>query len=819
MFVPLSWLDRYIDGGVRERDYAERFILSGSNIEQVHVTGGDEIRGVVLGKLLDVRPHPDSDHLVICAADVGAASEAGRPLQIVTGASNVKTGQYVPVVMHGGVCAGGLKIKKGKLRGEMSEGMLCSAQELGFDDKVVPLMHKDGIWILPEEFRRDELIGADVLEVLGLRGAETIEFEITPNRPDCLSVLGIAREFAAVYDRKLLYPETLERNGADAGYPAEPAAEDFIRVEIAKPELCGRYIARVATDIVIKESPWPMQRSLMLAGMRPINNIVDITNFVMLELGHPIHAFDIRQIEGGVIRVDTAADGERFVTLDGQERTLFSDTLMIKDGVKAVAAAGIMGGLNSEIREDTATILIEAASFDADCVRRTSKKLGIRSEASARYEKGVPAELSRLASDRVCALIRETGAGRVLAGAADAYPVRTTPPAIPVRTARVNAVLGTDIAEEEMKGFLRRLEMVVSGAAEAGVFEVTPPYVRLDVKEEIDVVEEVARIYGYDVLDTTIHADTILASASKSWTSRDLARAALTGYGLSEIQTYSFVAPAGAALIGAGEDPAKTDFVRLINPLGEENSVMRTTLLPGMLAVLAHNFNHSSANAEIFEIGNTFHSLGENALPREELSLCLGIYGERGDFFFVKAVIEKLFAKLGIKEPLWEAEENDPSYHPGRCARVFAPADEPILIGTVGEIHPDTAARFDIDSRIFAAELSFDKIAELADTRRAYTPLRRYPAVLRDLALLAAEETTVFQIESVVRAKGGGILESVRLFDVYRGKQVPEGKKSLAFNLTFRGRDRTLTDEEVAKAIQKILKGLEEEAGAILRDS
>jgi len=832
-------MEEYVYGGAGREDAAERMILSGSNIDSVKTIGDGSVEGVVLGRLTEVRPHPDSDHLLICMVDVcenkgvdSCGSQRGDPpeptplfsplcslLQIVTGAQNVNAGDYVPVAVHGAVLPGGQKIKRGKLRGETSDGMLCSAQELGFDDKSVPLACKDGIWILPEEVRQDDLIGKDIFEVLGLVDAQVFDFEITPNRPDCLAVHGLAGEYAAVYDLPLQPVETLD---AGADYPPGKSAGDYIKVRIAKPEHCYRYIARVAVDVTVKESPWWMQKKLMLAGIRPINNIVDITNYVMLETGHPIHAFDIREISGGEINVDTAADGEKFTTLDETERTLTGDMLLIKDGSRGVAIAGVMGGLNSGIRGDTSTILIEAASFSPDSVRKTSKKLGLRTESSARFEKGVPAELSRIANDRVCKLIQETGAGTVLAGAADCYPVKQEQIEITVRTARVNAVLGTSITAEEMAAILKRLGIGAEISAD-GIISVTPPYTRLDLIEEIDIAEEVARIYGYNELGSTQHSDCTEAGVSKSWALRSALREVLTGLGLSEIQTYSFVSPDSVALIGAEGDKDKTAFVKLINPLGEENSVMRTTLLPALIESLARNYNHSAKDCRLFEIGTVFKNyINEEGLPSEKLSLSAGVYGEGADFFFLKGCVEKIFEKFGLGEPVFEPVTDVPTFHPGRCACICMPQanedDACTCCGVIGELHPDVAARYDTGARACCFELDFSKLSEAADMERGYSQLARYPAVLRDIALLVDDETPAGLLHEIIRRRGGRILEKAELFDVYRGKQVPDGKKSVAFGLTFRAEDKTLTDEDAVKAVTKILKGLEEETGAVLRE-
>jgi phenylalanyl-tRNA synthetase beta chain len=701
--------------------------------------------------------------------------------------------------------------------------MICSAQELGFEEKAVPSGIRDGIWILPDGLE----VGSDAVKAVGL-DETVIDFEITPNRPDCLSIIGMAREAAAVFGKELRYPDSRPSAGAQA----DGQASDYIDVVIEKPELCPRYVARVCKDIQIGQSPFWMQKRLMFAGVRPISNIVDITNYVMLEYGHPIHAFDIRSIEGGAIVVDTADDGERFTTLDGKERELSADMLLINDKAKPVAIAGVMGGLNSEIVDDTQTIIVEAANFSADSVRLTSKRLGLRSEASMRFEKGVSPELSGSAADRVCALVEKTGAGRVAPGAVDNYPGRRDAISVNVRAGRVNAVLGTNISTDDMADILRRLDMEAEIDADGDRIAVTPPHVRVDLKEEIDFVEEIARLYGYDELGSTLHRDDAEATASESWRLRALVRTALAGLGYSEIQTYSFVSPKGADRVMLSGASAARDFVRLINPLGEENSVMRTVLLPNLLDMLAGNFSRGNARARLFEIGNTFRKTGTD-MPEERLSLSIGFYGG-GDFFDLKGAVEILFAKLGIKGTAYISDPDTGSWHPGRCARVELPGNDSSpsrsasngggsssdpIIGYIGEVHPDVVKKYDIDVPVFAAELDFEALALAADMARAYTPLRRYPAVTLDIALLADEDLAVRDIEEIARANGGGLLESVKLFDIYRGKQIAEGKKSLAFNLVYRADDRTLTDGEVGKIHARILEEIASKTGATLREA
>jgi phenylalanyl-tRNA synthetase beta chain len=794
----LEWLKEYVDFEAGDDEFRERMIMSGSNVEGVR-RYCEGARGVVVGKALSVEKHADSDHLVVVNVDVGG----GSPLRIVTGAPNVGVSDLVPVALVGAVLPNGLKIKKSKLRGVVSEGMLCSASELGFDDRVIPASHKDGIWILEGEYE----VGADFVEAAGLR-ATVFDFEITPNRPDCLSVIGMAREVAATFGRELNYPDTKAAGGHGG------RAGDFVSVEVRRPELCSRYIARVVTDVRIAQSPWWLKKRLMMAGMRPINNIVDITNYVMLEYGHPLHAFDVRTVEGGRVIVDTAAEGERFTTLDGVERVMPAGTLMIKDAVKSIGVAGVMGGLNSEVESGTKNILIECAAFAGDGVRRTARKLGLRTEASNRYEKGVSPELSGEAADRVCALVELLGAGRVADGAVDVYPGAEARARVVLRTERVNKILGTNLSGDEVASYLRRLEMDVDRSG-GGALEVTPPSVRLDVKEEVDLVEEVARIHGYDKLATTLHKGGVMAGRPRSAELRDLARDVLVAAGCDEIQTYSFVSPRGADDIGVPASARERRFVRLLNPLGDENGVMRTTLLPAMLETLGRNYARNNESVVVFEIGNTFFDDGEGRLPEERSALSIGAYGGGADFFHIKGILEELFKRFGVKVT-YEAERGVAAWHPGRCARVFAGGAP---IGIFGESHPDVAARHGLGTRCYAAEIDMEGLIERADVTRYYAPLPRYPAVERDIALIVKADVTVKRVEDVIRGSCGDLLESLKLFDVYKGPQVAEGMKSVAFNLVYRSPERTLTDEEVGAEHEKMLSALEKEIGAVLRDS
>ena len=799
MLVSINWLRDYADVDVSVEEFCDRMILSGSNIETVEPYG-TKFSKIVVGKILRIEKHPDADRLVICSVDVGEA----EPIQIVTGAKNVFEGATVPVILPGGHLPDGTVIKKGKLRGAASEGMLCSAAEMGYEDKVINTLIRDGIWILDDSF----VPGTDICDALGLRD-HVVDFEITPNRPDCLSMIGMAREAAAVFGKELKYPDISIRE-------THGKVEDYIDVEIKRPDLCPRYTAHVITDIKVEQSPWWLQRCLMHAGMRPINNIVDITNFVMMEYGQPIHAFDATSVAGKKIVVDVSSEGDRFTTLDGTERVLPEGVLMINDAEKQIGIAGIMGGLNSEITEDTKTVILEVANFNGDSVRSSSKKVGLRTEASSRYEKGIDANLCEAAAERVCHLIEQLGCGRIVAGAADVYPEVQKAVPVDVRVSRVNHVLGTDISGEEMVRIFESLEMRCEKNGD--VIRVTPPTVRQDLEAEEDYVEEVARMFGYDRLPTSIPKGSEVAGLTSQEEARSKARDILTALGLDEILTYSFVNPKSVDKAGVSEtDLSRRNFVKLINPLGDDSSVMRTMLMPNMLDVLAKNYAKGNKDAGLFEIGRIFNNVPINCdgQPAEAEGLCIGMYGEGTDFFALKGIVNEMLSLMGMDEPVYEAESNLPMYHPGRCANILYNGE---LLGTIGEIHPDVAERYGVGARICACELLFSIIMLHAKSEIIYKPLPKYPAVTRDISLTVDEGVTVGAIEDVIEANGGSILEDVCLFDVYRGKQVGDGKKSVAFALSYRDAEKTLTDEEVNRVHSGILKELEAQLGAVQRD-
>ncbi|MDF2548448.1 MAG: phenylalanine--tRNA ligase subunit beta [Anaerosolibacter sp.] len=798
MFVPLKWLKDYVDiDHMDVRKLSEDLEMSGSKVEAVEVLG-EEIDKVVVGKILEIQRHPNADKLLVTKVDVGS-----EIIQIVTGADNIQEGHYVPIVLVGGTLPGGVKIKKGKLRGEESSGMMCSAKELGLVDKVIPAYQKDGIYILDQAYTP----GDDIKGILGIKG-HVIEFEITPNRPDCLSMLGMARETAATFNLDMNYPE-IKINHEHGNI------EEVASVEVLNTDFCRRYAARAATDIVIKPSPEWMQRRLMEAGVRPISNIVDITNYVMLEMGQPLHAFDLNMLTDKKIIVKQAEEGSVFTTLDGTERKLDSSMLMICDGEKPVAIAGVMGGENSEVTDETRAILLESANFYNDNVRATSKKLGLRTEASARFEKGVDPNIALNAVNRACQLIEELGAGKIVGGIIDIYPNKLEKRSLKARPQRINDLLGTKLSPEEISNILQKLEIEVS-QDEEGLLLAIPTF-RQDITEEIDIVEEVARIYGYNRIDVTIPKGNSQGAKTNGQIIEDYAKKYLNAAGVTEISTYSFVSPKGFDMIGLPEESFMRRSVKLINPLGEENSIMRTTLMPNMLEVLSRNNNRNVESVKAFEIGRVFlpHSIPVDQLPIEKPVLTLGMYGQNIDFFTMKGTIESVFHNLGIQNIAFTPEKNHPTFHPGRCANLVW---ENHILGVIGEIHPDVAENYDLEVRTYLGEIDFNIVLQITRLDRIYKALPKYPAITRDIALVVKDEVYVKQIEDIIKENGGKLLEQVQLFDVYKGKQIKEGYKSVAYALTYRGEDRTLTDEEVVKVHDKILNQLKEKLDAQLRD-
>lgn len=798
MLVPVKWLSEYVDiNDIDVKVLEDRLIMSGSNTETVDETLPN-VQNIVVGKILKIEQHPDADKLKVLEVDLGE-----EVVQIVTGATNVVENAYLPVCKVNSVLADKTKIKKGKLRGVESFGMLCSFQELGFENSVIPKPFIDGVWLLPGAYP----LGTPIGDIEDLKDF-VIEFEITPNRPDCLSILGMARETAATFDLEMKYPE--ESVQSETG-----DAKDMISIEIEADDVCPRYAGRVVTDVKIEPSPLWMQLKLMKAGMKPISNIVDITNYVLLEYGQPIHAFDLETIKDSKIIVRKAKAGEKIVTLDDQERELTEDMLLITDPSGPIAIAGVMGGAATEVTDNTKSLLIEVANFDKKSIRKTSRDLQLRSEASSRFEKGVSQDLVIAAANRVCHLIEKLGAGKIVGGIVDVEPRKRTIEAVTVRSSRVNGLLGLKLSVEAIKALLERLEVEVTVEGENLIC--LPPHQRLDLLKEIDFVEEVARLYGYDVIPSTVFRGNEWGALTNGQMIQKITRETLVAAGLNEITTYSFVSPKSLDLINVSEHSILRNAVKLNNPLGEEYSIMRTTLLPNLLEVLARNYKRSVKSASAFEVGNLFFPKQQPIveLPIEKKSMVLGMYGEGKDFFTLKGVVESLFETLGVKGYKYEAEQNHGTYHPGRCANIVF-GDNHIL-GTIGEVHPAVLDNYDIEVPVITAEIDFNMMMQITSMDKKYQGVPRYPASTRDLAVVVKSEVSNQNVIDIIRDKGGKLLESVELFDVYDGEQIKDGYKSMAYALVFRAKDRTLVDEDVNKSMDKILKNLESQLDAELR--
>ena len=798
MDLSRNWLLQYVDtADIDNKTFCDRMTDSGSKVEGCTVLGAD-IENVVVGRVEEIVRHPDSDHMWICQVRVGP----DRVEQIVTGAQNVKAGDLVPAALSPSRLPGGKTIKAGKLRGVDSNGMLCSMSELGLDEHDCPGKIADGILILDGT---DEDVGKSVNEVLDLDDS-VVEFEITSNRPDCLSVIGLAREAAVTFGRPFSVSEPLVRRENK-----KDDISNYLSVSIDCPDLCRRYAARVVTDVKIQPSPQWLRRRLRASGVRPINNIVDITNYVMLEYGQPMHAFDYRMLEGSRIEVRRAKDGENFRTLDGQDHVLDSSMMVIADAAKACALAGVMGGENSEIRPDTVTVVFESANFLGTSVRRTAQKNGTRTESSSRFEKGLDPENCLPALERACELVEELGAGTVAGGIIDVYPGREPAYTMPFEPDRYNAFLGTDIPESFMISTLEKLGCRVKDGI------ITVPSFRADLRCMNDIAEEVVRIHGYNSIPSTnIRAEATQGGRTPRQRYLYDLENTLTGIGLSSIQTFTFVSPKIYDRIRLPEsDPLRRSVVTS-NPLGEDTSVMRTVALPSMLDVLSRNDHFSNPKADLFEIATVYlpHESNEE-LPDEKLRLTLGLYGPKTDFYTLKGIVETVMRVSGLKDVTYRAYTESPAFHPGRCAEVVC-ADGTSL-GLFGQIHPLTADNFDLDIPVFAADLDLSALCEKADPSCHYTPLPKYPAVSRDFAFLCDEDLEVGTLEAVVSRAGGALTESVTLFDIYRGPQVGEGKKSVALHVVLRAKDHTLTFEEAEKAAAKIRKDVSYKLGLTLR--
>ena len=754
---------------------------------------------MVVGKVLSMERHPNSDHMWICQIDVGK----DEPVQIVTGAQNVKVGDLVPAALHKSLLPGGKKIEKGKLRGEASNGMLCSYLELGLDQRDFPGAYEDGIWILSDDPELTGLtVGEDIRTAVGLDG-HVVEFEITPNRPDCLSVIGLAREASATFDAPLRLHTPEVKGGGDG------CLVELLDVETPDPELCPRYTARMVRNVKIAPSPKWMRERLREMGVRPINNIVDITNYVMLEYGQPMHAFDYRYVKGGKIIVRRAQEGEELTTLDGNVRKLTPNMLVIADETRAVGLAGIMGGENSEIVDDTVDVVFESANFDGTCIRKTALALGMRTEASAKFEKGLDPLNTLPAVNRACELVELLGAGEVLDGVIDILNHVPQPTVLKLEPDKINALLGTGVPEEEMRRILKKLDFGVDGE------HVTVPSWRGDVQRMADLAEEVARFYGYNNIPCTLQrGETTQGGYSPVQMAERRLGALCRACGYSEIITYSFISPACYDKIGWAEDEPLRNSLKILNPLGEDTSIMRTTTLPSMLDILAKNYSYRNKNARFYEIGRIYLPGGPDGLANEPQMLTLGAYGEGYGFFTMKGAVEALLRELRIEDVSFLACQDDPSYHPGRCAGVYAGEK---LLGVMGQVHPTVAANYGVDCELYCAELSFDALLDAQGPGAEYHPLPRFPAVNRDIAVVCKDEVTVGALEGCIRKAGGRLLREIALFDIYKGKGIPEDSKSVAFSLTLRADDRSITAGEADEEIKTVLAALEKELGAVLR--
>ena len=791
MDLSIRWLKDYVDiGDISMRDFSEAMSMSGSKVEG-WTTEFEDVKNVVVGKILSVEPHPDSDHLVICQLDVGQQ----EPVQIVTGASNVHVGDMVPAALHKSQLPNGVKITKGKLRGVMSNGMMCSIAELNLTKGDFPYAAEDGIFLLQEDCQ----VGQDIASAIGCNDT-CVEFEITPNRPDCLSVLGLAREAAVTFGKELkMHTPQVKGCGGDI--------HDYLSVEVRNPQLCPRYTAKVVKNVKIGPSPRWMRERLRASGVRPIDNIVDITNYVMLEYGQPMHAFDIEYVKDHKIIVRNAVSGETIQTLDGVDRTLSEDMLVIADSEKASAVAGVMGGEHSGINENTHTVVFESACFKGSSVRITAKKLGMRTESSGRFEKGLDAQNCLPAVMRACELVELLGAGEVVDGVIDVDNTNYQPTRIHLDADWTNRFLGTDIPKEQMVKILTDLQFQMEGD------EIIVPSFRSDVEHKADIAEEIARFYGYNNIPTTIAKGSPEGGYNEYQKFERVVNQNMLAQGMYEIMTYSFVSPKQYDKIRLPKDDPKRQSVVIRNPLGEDTSIMRTNAIPSMMDILSKNYNNRNGAVSLYEIGNEYIPVEGELLPDEVPNLVLGMYGDDKDFFTLKGVVENLLDTLAIREYDVDAKSDDPTFHPGRCAALSKDGEE---FGIIGEVHPLVCANYGINTRVYVGKLKLRKLFAMMDTQRSYVPMPKFPASTRDLALLCDDALPVMTMEKAIKAAAGKILEKIELFDVYKGSQIAQGKKSVAFNISMRASDRTLTDEEVNGAMSKILKALEE-LGAQIR--
>ncbi len=795
MDLSMRWLADYVDCEMPIKEFVSGITLSGSKVECYDVEG-DYLSNVVVGQVKEIVRHPDSDHMFICQVDVGE----GEPVQIVTGAQNVSKNDFVPVakhkstVLHEGKV---VKITKGKLRGEASNGMLCSLGELGLTVHDFPYAIEDGIFILGDDC--DKTVCKDIREAIGFNDTK-VEFEITSNRPDCMSVIGLARETAATFGKKLNVKKP-EYKGVSGDI------NDIISVKIHNTQLCPRYMAAVVKNVKIGQSPRWLRERLRASGVRPINNFVDITNFVMLEYGHPMHAFDLRYVEGNAINIRNAQQGEKITTLDGIERELSSEMLVIADANKPVAVAGVMGGEYSGIMEDTTTVVFESACFDGASVRTTAKKLGMRTDASSRYEKGLDPHNCYDALMRACQLVEELGAGEVLDTHIDEDFHDDTPKSVKFDPQWINGFLGTDISEQQMKDYLTSLEFEVKDGM------VYSPHFRIDIERPCDIAEEVARLYDYNNIPSTIIRGVAQAQRTPAQKFERSVRRAMFSCGVNEIETFSFISPKYYDKICLPQDSKLRNCVTITNPLGEDTSVMRTTIIPSVCEVLARNSNYRNPECSVFELGNEYIPVEGEVLPIEPKRLGIGVYDTAGsfDFFSLKGIIENVLDRVGAKNVTFERADKDCGYdefyafHPGRCAVVKVNG---VTVGIFGELHPRTLENYGLSTRAYVGKLDIPELMENSDPQKIYKPLPKFPATTRDISVVCDDLLPVAELEKAITKAVGPILEKVTLFDVYKGEQIEQGKKSVSYSISMRSHEGTLTDEQADKAMEKAVKEL-----------
>lgn len=790
-----KWINEdFVDlSDVSDKRFVETLTVFGQKVETWERMDA-EIKNVVVGKVLSIVRHPNSDHMFICQVDVGAE----EPVQIVTGAQNVHEGDLVPAALHNSWLPGGVHITKGKLRGEVSNGMLCSFAELGLTQNDLPGVYADGIWILEKDAGKP---GDDINKIIG-NDDTVVDFEITNNRPDCYSIIGLAREAAAAFGRPMKHHTPVVK-GSSAG-----SIFEHLDVEVPATKLCNRYSSRMVANVKIGPSPKWLRQRLRANGVRPINNIVDITNYVMLEYGQPMHAFDYRYVSSGKIVVREAKAGETLVTLDGNVRNLKPGMLVIADEDKPIGLAGIMGGENSEIVDDTSMVVFESANFDGTSIRQTALALGMRTEASGKYEKNLDPMMTVPAVQRACELVELLECGDVLDGTIDIINYVPQERTLPLEPEKINRLLGTDIPEKDMIAYLNRLEIPVENG------EIHVPSFRPDLVRMVDIAEEVGRSFGYNEIPVTQFRTMTHGGYSEEMKLEASAGTLARGLGYSEIITYSFTSPTAFDKIRLSPSSPLRNALRIQNPLGEDTSIMRTIALPSMLEILGRNNAYHNKAAKLYEIAKVYLPVEGQPLPEEPKMMVFGSYGEKENFFKLKGEIEALFSGLRMKKAVYTAVKDNPSYHPGRCAAVSIDGVE---IGVMGQVHPLVAQSYGIDSEIYCAELNFTKMLQLRLPEPTFTPLPKYPTVSRDLALVCDEALTVDQVENAITASAGKLLRRIQLFDIYRGTGIPDGKKSMAFSLELRADDRTLTDSDSEKVVANVLAALKEKLNATLR--